>query len=385
MLNKLKAKKFRNPPSVQSWDEEVIFDDGDRFFADLIQYLGKARQTIELETYIFSAGALGDRIAAALRDASQRGVCVRILVDGWGSPGFWTSYGSSLAAAGVEVHLYRTLPWQVGWMKKPWFLQLAEAVRRVMRVNSGNHRKFCLIDSEVAWIGSYNISDVHLSEIHGQKAWLDTGVRVRGHELRVLTEAFNRTFSGELFHLPMLRKSPLVILNSSFILRRTTKHQQIRRLKKAKRKIWIQTPYFVPIRPMFRALIRRARSGVDVRLIIPATNDVPIVRLLSYAFFSKLLKAGVKIYEFAPRFSHQKILQVDDWASIGSSNMNHRSFLHDLELDVVIRDPINLDFLREKFLNEEGQSKQITLESLRHSSIWSRSVSYVLLAVRYWS
>jgi len=346
------------------WDSEVLFDDGDEFFSDMLAGMDRAQNTIDFETYIFEPGHLANRIVSAFQRALARGVAVRIMVDGIGSPTFWTAWGRTLGAAGAEVRLFRT------WA--PW-----------RRINRGSHRKFCLVDGQTGWIGSFNVSDVHLASIFGDRAWVDCGARVTGSELQRiklvhgiarLPRSLSKTF----------RRSKLLIFNNSFLFGRPTDHKNLQRMRRAHNRIWIQTPYFVPIGPVYRTLRRRARRGVDVRLMVPRLTDVPIVKRMSYAFFARLLAVGVRIFEYKPKFAHQKILQIDDWACIGSSNMNHRSFLHDLELDVVITHPENKIMLKEKFLAEQSESVEITRESLARQGILARLWSYLLLLIRYW-
>lgn len=382
-----KTRKFpwTSLPRPEHWDEEVLFFDSDLYFADLINGIERARSTIRLETYIYEPGVLADRITAALIAAAHRGVSVRVLIDGLGSPAFWSEYGKSLRAAGAQVRLFRTWPWQLRWLEEPFFKRAFEFLRRGWVINRGNHRKTCLIDEEVAWIGSMNVSDNHLREVKGDSAWLDVGVRIRGPELQRLRQAFQTAFKQNFLQSFYQSGKHLLLLNSSLVLRRTTKHHQLQRLRKATQRVWIQTPYFVPVPKIYRALIRAAKAGVDVRVIVPRTNDVPLVRHLSYAFFRTLLNSGVRIFEYGPRFAHQKVFLIDDWGSIGSTNLNHRSFKHDLEIDVVITLPDNRRGLLDKFLSEQRQSRELTIGHLDVLPLWRRWFSRTLLIFRYWT
>ena len=362
----------------QVWQEELLFFDNDDYFNDLLDGLNCAQHSIRFETYIFERGHMAERLVRALSAAAARGVVVQVLVDGVGSPAFWRDYGSTLTVQGVQVRLFRTWPWQAPHHHRTWLQAVADFFRRWRNLNNGNHRKTCLIDSQVAWISSCNVSDVHLRSQAGRRAWIDTSVRVRGPELERLERAFTVAFRGQLWQSPFQPLDSLLFLNSSILLRRTKKHDQLRRLRQARSRVWLQTPYFVPVRPFYRRLRRLARNGVDVRLMVPATSDVPLIKLLSYAFFRKLIKAGVRIFEFQPSFMHQKISQIDEWASMGSSNLNHRSFFHDLQAR-------NRELLQQKFLREQEQSRQLRLEDLSQLKWYEHWTGRFLMLLRYWS
>ncbi len=243
-----------------------------------------------------------------------------------------------------------------------------------------------MIDGEVGWVSSCNVSDQHLKSVFGEAAWVDAGLRVRGDELRHLTRAFAVAFKGNILQSAFLPRDSLIFINSSYLLRKTLHHDQLRRLRKARERVWLQTPYFVPIPAVYRRLRRLARKGVDVRLMVPAISDVPVVRYMGYAFFKGLLKSGVQIYEYQPRFMHQKITHVDDWITLGSANLNHRSFIHDLEIHVVITKPENQQLMKKKFLEEQEFCKVLTVENLNQRLTWAeRALGRVLLLLRYWT
>ncbi len=371
-------------PNIEVWDEEVLFLDSDAYFVDLLEGIAKAQDSIRFETYIYEPGVLAERVVTALIAASHRGVHVRVLVDGLGSPSFWSTYAHQLKAAQVQVRLFRMWPWQTRWLDRPWFVILYESFRRWFVINRGNHRKTCLIDEQVAWIGSMNISDIHLKEVSGNDAWVDCGVRVRGRELKRLRQAFQHAFKQNFLPSFFQSKKSLLLLNSSLILRKSTKQHQYQKIRRANKRIWIRTPYFVPVPKIYRALIRMARSGVDVRVIVPEQNDVPLVRHLSYAFFSTMLRAGVRIFEFGPRFSHQKVFVIDDWYCVGSTNLNYRSFKHDLEIDVVVTREENREKLLGRFANDQSNAKELTLKSIQNLPLWHKIFSRTLLIFRYW-
>src|SRR6185312_15711704 len=159
-----------------TWDKETLYKTGDEYFAGLLKAIAAATFAIELESYIFEKGILADRMVAALIAAAQRGLRVRMIVDGWGSPGFAFDYWPMLKKAGVRVRFFRVSPWILRRLPGDPRGLFARLRWRWQQLNRGNHRKFCLIDHQELWVGSFNVSDVHLTEVRGADSWKDTGV-----------------------------------------------------------------------------------------------------------------------------------------------------------------------------------------------------------------
>ena len=368
-----------------TWDTEELFTSGDEYFAHLLRAIDGARHTLMFESYIFEKGVLGDRMIGHLENAAARGVKVRLTLDGWGSPNFVYDYYPRLKAAGIRVKFYRVSPWILKRMPGDPDHLLRRMLLRWKTVNRGNHRKFCLIDRQELWVGSFNVSDKHLREVLGEQAWKDVGVRVRGHDLKYARRAFDRAYRGwTALNLPS-RNPKLLLLNDSFLHIRRTRIEHIRRLKNAEHRIWLATPYFVPIGRVFRILSKRARKGVDVRLIIPEKNDVWIMKWISLPLLRALSRKGVKIFIYQPRFSHQKVFIADDWICVGSTNLNHRSFLHDLEMDVVITRPENKATVLKNFEADQRLSQGFDSSGWAQLPWWKRALSSVFLGLKYWS
>jgi cardiolipin synthase len=367
------------------WDSEILYTSGDDYFADLLLAIRRAQSSIELEFYIFEAGVLADRMVEALSDACKRGVRTRMIVDGLGSPSFIATYWPTLKAAGVKVKMYRSFPWILQRLPGDSTNFLRRISARLRTVNSGNHRKFCLVDSNELWVGSFNISDVHLREVKGDSAWRDLGVCVHGKELRYARRSFQRAYRGwTALNLPA-RSPRLLLLNDSFLHKRRARLQQISQLQRAEKRIWLVTPYFVPIGKVYRLLIKRAQQGLDVRLIIPKKNDVWIMKWMSLPWLQRLARKGVKVYIHEPQFLHQKLFIADDWICIGSTNLNHRSFLHDLEMDVVLTHPENKKRLLELFASDQSKSEPLDVSDWAHLPLWKRLLSSLFALVKYWA
>jgi len=370
---------------AQRWDDESLFFSGDKYFAALLSALSEAKFSIEMESYIFLKGRLGDRVVNELTRAAQRGVKVRLIVDGFGSPTFQSDYLPELRKARVKVKFYRVIPWVLRRLPGDPHSFFPRLLARWRQMNRGNHRKFALIDQKVMYVGSFNVSDVHLQEVSGDEAWKDMGVRVSGRDLKYARRAFQRAFRGwTALNLPA-RSPKLLLLNDSFLHKRRTRHQHLYHLKTARERVWLATPYFVPIGSVFRRLVRQARRGVDVRIMLPKKSDIFFMNWISLPLVKELARKGVKVFVYKPRFSHQKLFIADDWMTLGSTNLNHRSFLHDLEMDVVISHEDNKKLLEQNYLRDLNASEPFDRSEWANLPIWQRLLSSVFILLRFWA
>jgi cardiolipin synthase len=308
-----------------------------------------------------------------------------MIVDGLGSPGFAHEYWPRLRAARVRVRFFRSFPWLLRRLPGDPGNPIQRALLRLRQMNRGNHRKFCLIDGQDLWVGSFNVSDVHLREVNGDQAWKDLGVRVSGGDLKYARRAFTRAYRGwAALNFPA-RSPKLLLLNDSFLHKRRTRLEQVARIREARERVWLATPYFVPVGHVYRLLARRARAGLDVRLIIPLKSDLWIMKWMSIPLLKGLARKGVGVFIYQPRFSHQKLFIADDWISVGSTNLNHRSFLHDLEMDVVITHADNKERILRGFLADQALSQPFDSTSWAHLPWWKRLLSSVFMLAKYWS
>lgn len=296
---------------------------GRKIFPAMLDAIAAASESIRLETYIYSAGPLGRQFADALLAAAKRGVRVSILVDAFGS---WTlpeNFFDALVAAGGSVRRFNRLTlWRF-------------AVR--------DHRKLLVCDQGVAFVGGFNISD----EYDGDGiacGWCDVGARI---ENPVLVAALTNSFD-KLFSFAESRRKPL----QRFLSRRNNLFQcessrpaaearlasfpkLLRRDLAAARDIRIVSAYFLPTYRLRRALIRAARNGGRVRLILAGRTDVYISKLAARNLYSRLLEAGVEIYEYQPQILHAKLICVDGITYMGSANLDIRSL--SLNYEVILR------------------------------------------------
>jgi cardiolipin synthase len=349
---------------------ENIFIDGGAYFESLINDIQQAQYTISLETYIFQNDSIGKKIIEALVSAAKRGVAVRVMVDGAGTPWWNSQFARTLEKAGASTKVFHPFPWQLwNWRRsriktsffKNWIYLL-------FKINSRDHRKVCLIDGHIAYVGSMNVSKCHLSRAMGGDNWRDTSLRITGIDLSDLYRAFDLAWD----HQPItervreafrqVRRNPTIRSNHTRHRRRILYKNLLRKMSICRRHIWITNAYFVPDNFLLRRLQEAARAGVDVRILLPRKSDVAIMPWASTAFYFNLLKAGVRIFEYLPGILHAKVLLLDDWALIGSSNLNHRSLLHDLEVDMLLSNLASIQTLEQQFLRDLENSREISLE-----------------------
>jgi cardiolipin synthase len=367
------------------WRTESLYFDNDDYYRDLIAELDRARFSISMEVFTFEDGVLAQRLINAFDRASKRGVTVRLICDGWGSPNFMQNLSVQLRRINVKFRVYRPLPWRSGRIRGESRNPFIKLWNRIRRINRGFHRKVTIIDKKVAWVSSLNVSDVHLKEIYGKNAWADIGARLEGDGVDSLQMAFEKAFLRKKWIRFLPRPSnPLVLLNDSWVRRRKTTFIQKQRIKRARKRIWIQNPYFVPERTLLQALYKAAKRKIDVIVLIPDKNDQPIVKWIIHALLDQLLLHGIKVYEYQPRFAHKKVLIVDDIYTIGSTNFNHRSLLHDQEVEVLLTNHENKNQLENSFVNDLGESIELTIETIKEQSIIYRFFTRIMFFLRFW-
>jgi cardiolipin synthase len=234
-----------------------------------------------------------------------------------------------------------------------------------------------------------NVIEYHVESCVGDAAWRDTGVVVEGEEVSILVESFNELWSRRVPSLKLARRlhraassGRLVKLNVRRSQRRENYLDLLVKIVGAKQRIWIENAYFVPDGSLIRALSVAAQSGVDVKILVPAVADVVFIPWVTAAFHDGLLRAGVRIFEYTRSMLHAKTVLVDDWGLVGSSNLNHRSLLHDLEADVVLADDAACRSLQEQFLRDCENAREVTLATWRQRPWLERCVGRALLTMR---
>lgn len=368
-------------------NSEYLTTNADDYFQRLIDDIDQAQKTIELETYIFEADKIGNLVLNALCKASDRGLQVRLIIDGFGSSVWLTSAINKLMQHQVQVKIYHPLPWRF-WQwglatnQENFFNKL---IFLISRINRRNHRKFCIIDENIHWIGSFNLSAVHLIDSQGGDNWRDSAVRLTTNHKDALN-AFNKTWLNKRF----VRKESsdnfpyFFRLNNSLLKRRHLYKDLLHKIINSDCEILITTPYFIPEAKLLHKLKQASQKGVDIKILLPAVSDVFFMPWASSLFYSELIQAGVKIYEYNAGVLHAKTLVIDNWATIGSSNMNSRSIIHDLEIDYELQNKESIDLLKHQFLNDLKQSNLINANDIKKRSPIIKLLGHLILYLRYW-
>lgn len=382
------------------WKSETVLFDGDEFFASLFDEWSRATKSIDFETYIFDDDALGREVMRELQKARDRGIRVRLLVDGIGSSGFWQTRGLELDANGVEVRVYHPLLTTQLWRRLMVDLGLIRPERKpkhslvLRRLNRRNHRKVAIVDGQVSFVGSVNVTSCHLARLVGPKSWRDTSVRVEGPGTAELVTAFEHAWHRSQsvtaprklkIRFSFRRKQPVTTkplsLNYTRKLRRQSRFNFTQNLDEANERIWISNAYLAPPSNIVRRLRAAAKRGVDVRILVPVQSDVWFMPFIARAYYRSLLKSGVRIFEYQPRFLHAKSLILDREAMIGSSNLNRRSFLHDLEVDIRIDSESAVRRMTEQYNRDLSESVEVFTSGTILGSRLGQLLNYLF---RYW-
>jgi len=347
--------------------QEIILID-DEFFIELIKDIDLAKNFIDMETYIFTESQLGDDITNAFIKAAERGVKVRLLLDGVGTF-HWKNLQNKMNVDGIEVKAYHPMFWSTfRWSKKRESIQ--NILHYITHVNSRNHRKTCVIDNKIAYIGSANITEFS-NRYKKNDQWHDVTVKLVGLPLDELRFAYNNAWKCLLFKNKLNSFLKLenkvdnhVLLNYSWRKRRKLYKLFLIKLDQASQRIWIVNAYFVPRNYLLSKIIKATTRGILVTIILPNNSDVLGMSLLMKSFYYQLLKSGVKIVHHGVGILHTKFLIVDDWFCVGSINFNYRSFHYDLEADIVLQTPEAKEKLEWQFRQYCKESEEVTLKSM---------------------
>lgn len=361
--------------AVFPWREGNRFElliDGPRFFPRMLAAIERATEQVELELYLVEAGACAEAMVQALVHAAERGVRVRCLFDDYGSLAFTLRLRQRLTEAGVELRFYNRLSWRRGG-------------RNLYR----DHRKLLLVDQSLAVVGGTGVTDEFWDPEADHSEWHEVMVEIVGPLVLDWQILFDRQWLANPhrtawkpaanFGLPRLPKVPAQgegmgrVAYADARQHRDILHSLIRALNSGQRRIWLATPYFLPTWSVRRSLRRAAARGVDVRLLLTGPRtDHPSVRYAGHRYYPRLLKAGVKIFEYQPCFLHLKMVLVDDWVSIGSCNFDHWNLRFNLEANLEALDPPLTGAVTASFEADFAQSQEVSLEAWKQRPLWRR-------------
>ncbi|NLJ33341.1 MAG: cardiolipin synthase [Firmicutes bacterium] len=357
---------LRNSEAYFTQDNSVeLLFTGQEKFASLLEAINKAEKYIYMEYYIFKSDNIGTKVIDALCRKASEGVAVKLLVDGMGGRGLAQRAIAKMRKAGVSVAIFF-----------PPFVPLLS-----IRLNYRNHRKICIIDGKVAFLGGFNIGDEYLGRSNRFGHWRDTHIRIEGSAISSLEWRFflDWRFAAKeeiqpcLPHLEQREGADNIgiqIVSSGPDSKwPRVKDGYLKMILAAEEKIYIETPYFIPDDSIYDALRLAGLSGLDVRVMVPSKPDYHIVYWAGMSYIGGLLEAGVKFYAYKKGFSHSKVLIADDFvSSVGTANLDIRSFKLNFEVNAFIYDETTNQMLTKRFLRDLENCEEITLESYKGRS-----------------
>jgi cardiolipin synthase len=375
-----------------------LLENGEEFFPRVFECIAAARYEVVLETFILFEDKVGKALHAALLQAASNGVQIDVTIDGYGSPDLSTEFLGSLAKAGVRVHVFDPGPKLWGWR--------TNLFRRM-------HRKIVVVDGKRAFVGGINYSADHLAD-YGPEAKQDYAVEIEGPIVAAIHDFVHRALAAGQFHakrrrpadrykplagvcaIPQNQRGPVTHPTTTaatqanaqaiFVTRdnrhHTTdieKHYRIA-IRAARHRVVIANAYFFPGYRLLKEMRRAARRGVAVALILQGEPDKPIVKTAASMLYHHLMNDGVRIYEYCERPLHGKVAVSDDeWATVGSSNLDPLSLCLNLEANVIIKDRAFNQHLFERLHQLITQScREIRIADLHRPGFWQTVCSYLV-------
>jgi cardiolipin synthase A/B len=383
----------------------TLLFDGPATMQAMLEAARGATTSINLETYIFDQDKVGMEFADTLIERQKAGVQVNVMYDAVGTLGTPAAFFDRMRAAGIRLVAFN--PVNPAKAKGKWEL------------NNRDHRKLMVVDGRIAFTGGINISSTYANsslfrsrnkarlaeEIRDNNlkgdpkgemvGWRDTQIRIEGPAVAALQWTFVNSWvqqeGGELRqaeyfpHLAPAGDKILRVLSSGPGGDSDIYKALVLAMNESKKSIHVTAAYFVPDQQIVDALVAAAKRGVDVRLVLPGVSDHSLIRYAGQDFYEQLLAGGVRIFELQIAVLHAKTAVIDSaWSTVGSANIDRRSFIHNYELNVVVLDPGFGRDMESAFNEDLRDSKEVTLERWRHRP-WSDRIKEVIARMgEYW-
>jgi cardiolipin synthase len=342
-----------------------VLCNGDRFYPAMLDAIAQARHSITVEAYIYWAGNVGRRFADALAERARSGVTVKILLDAVGSATIGDEIVRVLESGGCEMAWYNPIRWY-----------------SIGRFNHRTHRKSLIVDGRVGFTGGAGIADLWLGNAEDPDHWRDTQIRIEGPAVVPLQTGFAQNWlattgellSGLLYYPHQHQAGRLAaqtIMSSPETGASSVRIMYYLSILAAVRSIHIANPYFVPDHAALQSLVEASRRGVRVRIMVAGShNDNWWARHNSIRLYGALLEAGVEILEYNQTMLHHKLMVVDGlWATIGTTNFDNRSFAHNEESNVCLRDREFAAVLESSFESDALACRRVVLDEWRRRGV----------------
>jgi len=340
--------------------------DGEQFFPAMLKSIKDAKKNIQMEMYLFESGKIGSQFVQAFIEAVKRGITVQLLVDSYGALGLSKYDRVQMTKAGVQLVFYNPL----------MFKKLKKNLFRT-------HRKFLIIDGTRIFVGGAGITD----SFQGENSWRETVIEVQGEVVidwqTLFTKNYNHWSQQKIYPNTVLTqmsqgvRARLAFTNGGTQLE--IKKVLLNKINNSQDSIWLASAYFIPSRKIRKSLRKAAAKGRDVRLLLPGPEtDHPAVRYASRRYYARLLRFGVRIFEYQDRFTHTKMVLIDNWFTIGSSNMDRWNFRWNLEANQEIEDKSVSNEAREIMINDFKSCNEI------HYKLWANRSRILRLKEWLW-
>jgi cardiolipin synthase len=347
-----------------------VFENG-AFFDVLLQRIQSAQRSVHFETYLWKEGVLGQRVADALSERARAGKQVRVLLDASGSRKLGKTARRQMEDAGCKLVFFHE-----------------RTLRNIGVLNDRTHRKLVVIDGREAFIGGHCITDCWLGDAQDGEHFADISLRLRGPIVNSVQSAFSENWAGQTGELfvgddvfPALEPAGDVLIHAAFVKPEgsapAVKVLHHTAICMARKRIWIQNPYFIPEPEAIDAFGEAVSRGVDVRAMMPSASgsDNPMVQHAGHRNFEKLLRCGVRLFEYPHTLLHQKVMTIDGvWSAIGSSNFDDRSFETNDEITLGISDAATAQRLDAVFEKYAPHCREIKLEEWRKRGLGHKLV-----------
>ena len=335
----------------------------------MIERIGKARESVHYETFLWSGGKLGKRMAKAFSERARAKVQVRIMLDDNGSKNIGKDEREMMEKAGVKLQFFHQ-----------------KSLNNIGVLNDRTHRKMLIVDGKEAFVGGHCVVDTWLGDAEDHKHFGDVSVHVRGPIVHSVQSAFSENWAGETGELfvgldVFPRLSPAGDITMHLVFAKPENSAPAVKILHhtaiclAQKRIRIQNPYFIPEPAAIDAFGAAVKRGVDVRVLMPATSgsDNPMVQHAGHRNYEKLLRNGVRLFEYPHTLLHQKVMTVDGvYSLVGSTNFDDRSFETNDEVTLGILDAKTAERLDSVFEKYVARANEINLEEWKKRSLWHK-------------
>ncbi len=348
------------------------YDMGAAYFRDMLVDMQNAQKSIFLQYFIIDQGYMWDRILEVLKEKAARGLDVRVIYDGWGCLiNFPQEYEKTLRSYGIKVSVFNDVKFSLH-------------IGDYLMLNHRDHRKIAVIDNTVGYSGGINLADEYINYIERFGVWKDTGFRLEGRAVWSLTATFLQTWeytSGERvrytdFYPEYSMETDGIVqpyFDTPMDKNNVCANAYLNIINNAKGYVYIATPYLVIDNEMLTALTLAARSGVDVRIVVPGIPDKWYVYYVTQSYYKALITAGVKIYEYTPGFVHAKMYVSDDiQAIVGGANTDYRSMYLNFENCCSFYGGTIVQSVKADFTDMFAHSHAVTQQDIDNTSFFKR-------------